>query len=216
LGTIFREIRATAETAQLEYDAMSYMTLELTRYMAIHDTIQLLELGLVDLMHGQLTLRLIDVGEMAKILQNVSQVLYQAGFELCQKTPRDVYIASNFDVVRRDQDLYVQLRLPYAKLGQAHVNVYKTYTFAIPVPGSQGLTTKVKDIPTLLLGEPNSVRIEELSEEPRYPALEAKRVKWHAHHQQTCIWALVADRMDVVIQNCDFSAKKDNIDPKYV
>jgi hypothetical protein len=138
---------------------------------------------------------------MAKILQNVSQTLYQAGFELCQETPKGVYIASNCDVVRRDQEFYVQLRLSYAKLGQAHVNVYKTYTFAIPVPGSQGLTTKIKDIPTFLLGEPNSVRIGELSEEPRYPALEAKHVKWHAHHQQTCIWALVA---------------KDNKDPTYV
>jgi hypothetical protein len=96
------------------------------------------------------------------------------------------------------------------------VNLYKTYTFAIPVPGSQGLTTKIKDIPAFLLGEPNSVRVGELSEEPRYPALEAKHVKWHAHHQQTCIWALVADRIDVVMQNCDFSAKKDNIDPTYV
>ena len=36
LGTIFREIRSTAETSQLEYDAIAYMTQELSRYFLFY------------------------------------------------------------------------------------------------------------------------------------------------------------------------------------
>jgi hypothetical protein len=49
LGTTYREIRAEGEAGSMVYEAISYMATELTRFMAVHDNVLLLELGLEDL-----------------------------------------------------------------------------------------------------------------------------------------------------------------------
>jgi hypothetical protein len=40
---------------QLEYNVMAYIAMELVRYVAVHDKIQLLESGVENMVHGQLT-----------------------------------------------------------------------------------------------------------------------------------------------------------------
>ena len=72
---MFREIRGSAEANQLEYNAMAYMTTKLTRYIAIHDSLQLIELGVEDLMHGQLTPRLIDAELIEGVLADITKAL---------------------------------------------------------------------------------------------------------------------------------------------
>jgi hypothetical protein len=144
LETIYREVRTGSDASSMGYAAISYMTTELTRYMVIHDNILLLELGLEDLVHGQLTPRLVEVGMLDEVLRNASQIMYYKGFKLCPAIAKDVYVASNFDFARKGNNLYIQLRLPYARLGRRRVDVYKVYTFPVPVPGTQGLTTELK------------------------------------------------------------------------
>jgi hypothetical protein len=91
LVAIFRELRAEGETVSLGFEALSYMTTQIARYVAVHDNVQMLELGAEDLVHGQLTPRLVEVGILNDVLRNASKVLYRKGFELCFATPAEVY-----------------------------------------------------------------------------------------------------------------------------
>jgi hypothetical protein len=56
IGQIYQEILATAELVQHEYSTITYMAIEMAKYVSVHDTVQLLELGVEDLVHGQLIL----------------------------------------------------------------------------------------------------------------------------------------------------------------
>jgi hypothetical protein len=216
LETIYREVRTGSDASSMGYAAISYMTTELTRYMAIHDNILLLELGLEDLVHGQLTPRLVEVGMLDEVLRNASQTMYYKGFELCPAIAKDVYIASNFDFARKGNNLYIQLRLPYARLGRRRVDVYKLYVFPVPVPGTEGLTTELKDMPPYLLGNPNDVRVGELLDEPRQPVVRSRTVRWHLHTQKTCLWAIAKDDPDLVHKECDFATRRQIVEPTYL
>jgi hypothetical protein len=59
------------------------------------------ELGLEDLVHGQLTPRLAEVGMLDEVLRNASQIMYYKGFKLCPAIAKDVYVASNLDFARK-------------------------------------------------------------------------------------------------------------------
>jgi hypothetical protein len=56
IGQVYQEILSTAELVQHEYSTITYMAIEMAKYVSVHDTVQLLELGVEDLVHGQLTL----------------------------------------------------------------------------------------------------------------------------------------------------------------
>lgn len=114
LAAIYREVRADGNVALLRYEAMSYMSVELAPYMAVHDNVQLLELGAEDLIHGHLTPRLVEVGTLDDVLRKASEVLHSKGLELSFTTPTDVYVAGNFDFIRRVNNLSIRLSIPYA------------------------------------------------------------------------------------------------------
>ena len=64
--------------------------------MTLHDGVQELELGIEDLIRGQLTPRMISVEQLGEAILNVSEALSAKGttqFRLCQTTPRDVMIS---------------------------------------------------------------------------------------------------------------------------
>jgi hypothetical protein len=216
LNTIYREIPAEGDASSMDYAAISYMVAELTRYMAIHDNILLLELGLEDLVHGQLTPRLVAVGLLDDVLRNASQTMYVKGFELSLIVATDVYVANNFDFARKANNLYIRLRLPYARLGRRRVDVYKLHTFAVPVFGSQGLTTELKDMPPHLLGRPDDVRVGEQLEEPRQLVIKSQTVQWHLHTRKPCLWVITMDNPQVAQRECDFARKKRAIEPMYL
>jgi hypothetical protein len=49
LVAIFRELRAEGKTVSLGFEAMSYMTAQVASYVAVHDNVQMLQLGDEDL-----------------------------------------------------------------------------------------------------------------------------------------------------------------------
>ena len=78
---------------------------ELASYVSLHDSVQELELGIEDLIRGQLTPRMISVEELGEAILNVSEALGVKGktqFRLCQTSPQDVYRNPSYDFVRHE------------------------------------------------------------------------------------------------------------------
>src|SRR5208282_6885596 len=117
-------------------------------FVDIHDGIMELEFGVEDLIHGQLTPKLISVDQLWDAMQNVSNYLAirsQGEFRLCHTTPHDVYANPSYDFARYGRDLFIRLRLPYTR--QQRLNVYRIHTFPMRVPGPQGFSTEHQDFP---------------------------------------------------------------------
>jgi hypothetical protein len=97
IGQLYREILDTAELVQDEYSTITYMAIEMAKYVSVHDTVQLLELGVEDLVHGQLTPRLIDANTLTAALSNITRLLRGQSKEPCYSTAREIYESRNFD-----------------------------------------------------------------------------------------------------------------------
>ena len=217
LGQVYLEVQTLASRGEREYNAIAYMSLEMTRYITLHDNLIALESGIESLMNGELTPRLVEAKVLREIASDVTRELRTKGFEPCFDHVKDLYAVNNFDVLRRGFDVFIHLRLPYASLGNRRLNVYETQIFPLPVPGTQGLITILKDIPRFLLGQPKAfaLQIGELFELPQFPVLQSRFVRWHVHRQQTCLWAITTDKTDIVQQKCDFTTKRQTIESTY-
>jgi hypothetical protein len=101
------DIRQLSETSHIEYNAITVMSLELTKFVQLHDSLQQLEFGIEDLLHGQLTPKLISVEAIADMLANVSKTLEEQSYVLCFITPQQVYASQTFDICEtREQSHY--------------------------------------------------------------------------------------------------------------
>jgi len=123
---------------------------ELASYVSLHDSVQELELGIGDLIRGQLTPRMISVEQLGDAILNVSEALGVKGktqFRLCQTSPQDVYRNPSYDFVRHENELFIMLRLPYSR--HEPMSVYKIHTFPMKVPGEKGFITQLADFPKL-------------------------------------------------------------------
>jgi hypothetical protein len=98
---VFREIRAEADTEQIEFSAVAYATHALARFLTVHDGLQLLLLGIEDLVHGQLTHRLIDVDLLHEVRGNITGTLRRKGKDLCFTSTNEMYTNGNYDNARR-------------------------------------------------------------------------------------------------------------------
>ena len=87
IGAIYRELRETSEINQLEFSAISYMALELARFFKVHDDLQMLELGIEDLLHGQITPRLVAASTLREMIVEIAQKLEKRSIDLCVQTP---------------------------------------------------------------------------------------------------------------------------------
>ena len=216
LGLLRQDFGEMAHAGTIESAALNYMIQELTRYIQIHDHLQLLELGIEDLAAGQLTPRLVEPGVLRNISDEVVNELNPKGFEPCYQHVKELYAINNFDVVRRGLELYIRLRIPYANIGHRQLSVYETQTFPLPVPGQQGVVSQLKDVPRYLLGNPDTLLIGEISEMPPFPVLDSKQVRWHlSRTTRTCVWALTADRADAIQEACNIVMRKQIIDSTY-
>jgi hypothetical protein len=72
---VYRQFRAAAELDQVQFSAIAYATTELARLIVVHDDLQQLVLGVEDLVHGQLTPRLVSIGMLTDALKNVTRAL---------------------------------------------------------------------------------------------------------------------------------------------
>jgi hypothetical protein len=125
---------------------------------------------------------------------------------------KNVYASQTFDFARHENDLCVRIRLPYTRV--APMIVYKTFVFPIPVPGSQGLTTMLRDFPRQLVRSDSMIR--ELTELPTMPIIDLHDVIFHNSFHSSCLFAIVNDDTQSVHDYCDLTARKAFIAPSYV
>ena len=152
LEVLYREVTTSQAERALEHNILSHAMLELASFVDIHDGIMELELGVEDLIHGQLTPKLISVDQLYDAMQNVSNYLAirgQGEFRLCHATPQDVYANPSYDFARYGRDLFIRLRLPYTR--QQRLNVYRIHTFPMRVPGPHGFSTEIQDFPRFVV-----------------------------------------------------------------
>jgi hypothetical protein len=211
---VYRQLRAAAETDQVEFGAIAYATTELARFIVVHDDLQQLVLGVEDLVHGQLTPRLISVGVLRDALVNVTRALGRKFKHPCLTSPNELYTLGNYDFARRGRDLFIQLRIPYTNLTKQ--SIYRLHTLSLPVPGDQGLVSRLKGLPPYVIANRDGGRIGELQELPRFPVVAADQVLWHTDSNPSCLAALKADRPELVAKYCEFTVRKGTIEPTYV
>jgi hypothetical protein len=96
------------------------------------------------------------------------------------------------------------------------MNVYKTEIFALPIPGTQGLVTELKDAPKFIVTNFEYRLIGVLSELTKYPVVEGTDVDWQQRNTDSCIFDLLTDDIDGIQANCDFSTRRASIKPRVV
>jgi hypothetical protein len=123
---VHKQLRAAAESDQIEFSAIAYATTELARFIVVHDNLQQLMLGIEDLVHGQLAPRLVSVGVLTEALKNVTRALGIRFKHPCLASPNELYTIGNYDFARRGRDLFIKLRIPYTSLSKQ--SVYRSQT----------------------------------------------------------------------------------------
>ena len=143
LEILHRQAQVAETQMHLVDMVVSYSLRELANYVSLHDSVQELELGIEDLIRGQL---MIGVEQLGEAILNVSEALSAKGptqFRLCQTSPHDVYRNPSYDFVRHDNELSIMLRLPYSR--HETMNVYRMHTFPMKVPGDKGFIFERKN-----------------------------------------------------------------------
>src|SRR5664279_1188965 len=94
------------------------------------------------------------------------------------------------------------------------MNVYKTTTFPLRVPGRQGFVTELQDFPRFVVTHLARGLVGELSEMPRMAFIESAAIKWH--NEDSCVASLLIDRSDQIHQRCLFTARQAEIEPTWL
>jgi hypothetical protein len=210
---VFREIRAGSDTEQIEFSAVAYATNALARYVKVHDGLQQLLLGIEDLVHGQLTPRLIDVDLLQEARANITGTLRRKGKDLCLASTNEMYTNGNYDFARRGRDLFIQLRLPFTNVPK--MSIYRLHVLPVPVPGEQQLTMQLKEMPLYVVMSVSDHRIGTLTRVPDIPVVEASEIEWHTG-RQSCLTAIKIGDPQMVSKLCDFTVQKKELSPTYL
>jgi hypothetical protein len=213
IGTIVHEIRQISENSMTEIGAITFMALELERYIKLHDNIQEFQLGIEDLIQGHLTSKLIDVSILAGLIRNISTDLRKTQRTLCFSTPREILASRNFDFTRYENEIFIRLRIPFSSYDK--VNVYRTMLFPLPVTGNQNLTTIMQSFPLHIILYRSREMIGELLAQPDDPVVDIADIKWHRYADQSCLFHIVYDDPEKIKTYCDFSMRKEIIEPSY-
>ena len=211
---MYREIRAATDDEQWELNAVAYAMQALARYVALHDDLLHLLAGIEDLVHGQLTPRLIEMDQVQRIFMNVTRTLQREGKELCPTSAAEIYTSGTYEFARKGQSLFVHIKLPYTV--KPRMDIFRTEVFAIPIPGEQQLTTKLKDIPNYIVMSEGSNLVGELQNDPKVPVVYDAEVTWHPKQRRTCLAAIRADDAQAISTQCDFTVRKGELTAKYV
>jgi hypothetical protein len=97
---------------QVDFSAITYANTELARFIVLHDDLQHLMLVVEDLVHSQLTPRLVSISVLTEALKNVTRALSGRFKEPCLTSPNELYTTGNHDFARYGRDLFIQLYQP--------------------------------------------------------------------------------------------------------
>jgi hypothetical protein len=214
MGEVYTQIRALGDSNYVEYSALTYIAQEIAKYIEVQRNVQQVELGVEALLQGQLSPKLLSVELVTQILRNVTRELEQNSYYLCYDTPQDLYESRNFDYTRHRNDIIVRLRLPYSKFRP--LNLYRTITLPMKVNGQQGFVTQLQDVPKYFVSSLAQNLVGEIMEIPASPVVEEYEVKWHTENTQSCLYHLMRDQPELAATFCQFSARKQIIEPTYI
>ena len=214
ISAVVAGVRDLAENSFLEYNAVAYALSEVANFVQLHDSVQVLEEAIFDLVHGQVTPRLIDAGVMTGVLADIAKSLRNQSQRLCYSTAQEAYAIRNFDYARVGHDLFVRLRIPYTKMQT--MTVYKTVLVPMPVAGDQQLVTELSGIPKYIVTNRAMGAVGELDELPTTGVVETGDVKWHDQMRQSCLASLFDDRPADVKRYCEFTVQKRIIEQSFI
>jgi hypothetical protein len=75
----YSNVRAAHDTAALEINAVTTVIAELARFVALHDDVQELSLGIYETLHGQLSPKLIAVAQLRNMINDINDELVKQG-----------------------------------------------------------------------------------------------------------------------------------------
>ena len=212
LSSLYQSVRQNEHIDTLEFNGIAYATQELAKFISIHDELQLLELGVEDLIHGQITPRLIAADVLDNALRDIQNELAKRHEHLCFDKPNEVYAVQNFEFARKNDKLFVRINLPFSD--RLPMDVFRIDTLPIPVPSQQALTTRIKDIPQFILK--GSQLLGELNQEPTSLVVDMSTIKWHHINQAGCLTGLITDSPVHILAHCEFTVRKQLITPTFI
>ena len=174
---IAEDIRTISDSNYYEYNAIAIMGNEIAAFVRAHDEVQTFKDGVSNLVHGVLTPSLISPEDISAAIASMAQTIIKEkrGTTLCYKSAHDVYASGYFNYARHGDELFIRIRVPYTAMSQLFV--YRSEVIAMPVPGQQGLFTRLKDFPKIFAVGPLSNRIGEIKEVPSSGILDVNDVK---------------------------------------
>ena len=131
INAVVAGVRDLAESSFLEYNAVAYALSEVADFVELHDSVQILESAITDLVHGQITPRLISTKLLTQVLADITRSLADQSQTLCYSTAQEAYAIQNFEYARLGHDLIVRLRMPYTRMQMT--TVYRTVVVLTPV-----------------------------------------------------------------------------------
>jgi hypothetical protein len=84
------------------------------------------------------------------------------------------------------------------------------------VNGQQGFVTQLQDVPKYFVSSLAQNLVGEIPEIPSFPLVEMYEVKWHTENTQSCIYHLLRDEPQLAAAFCQFSARKQIVEPTYI
>ena len=214
IANLYQNVKAAHETATLEINALAVMTRELAKFVSLHDDAQELALGVDELVHGQLTPKLISARQITDIVRDANIELAKLGARLCYNSPREVYAMRNFDFARAQQDMVIRIRMPYSR--HPRFTLYRTLTWPLPVPGNQGYITHLQAFPRHIIADYATGLVGELTEAPKSAVVDVTDVIWHYPNTGSCLYEILADDIGAAHQACPFIMKREEIVPSFM
>ena len=214
IHSVVQELREQVFEINDEYAAIAAMSLQLIKYFDAHETLRELESALEDLLKGHLTPRLIDQVTLGNLMRKLNNLLKHYKCHLCAQDLADVYRSPSFDLTRSGRNLFIRIWFPYTK--HSMLNVFKTHVLSLPVIGTQGLTTTIKDFPEFVAIDQSNTVIAVLTESPKVSGINADIIKWFKEDTPSCVTAVILDRPNDVSSHCDFVARKAVITPQLI
>ena len=190
---------------------------EIARFVRMHDDVQMLMQGVVDLVEGRLTHRLIHPEAMESAVSDmIGEFRRGRGSPkmLYYKVAKDVYASGNYDYARHGHDVFVRIRLPYTTTSR--LPAYQTVVIPMGVTGRQNLVTELKQFPKLLVTGAVSTKVGELQEIPSSGIVDMGKIKWHRLKSNACAFHVFNDNPERVQQFCEFVASKQITEPQII
>ena len=187
-----------------EYTTMAQLTKELSAYIRVRDDALTFQRAVADLANGHLSPHLIEAAIVRETLSGIRRYARRQQWRLILKSNHEIYSHCPYDYARSNDTIIIRLHIPYTTFEQ--MDLLKIYTYPIPVPGQQGLQTKIRNMPRLILYSSNNVG--SIDAIPQFHLIDDRDIEWHSNRETSCTRAILEDDLHRVHQLCEFSVSR--------